>query len=69
MFSTVLRHPIEKMNSAPIVFIQYLAAMAIVDGIKKYDHGYSGMPIKLKWPNDICPSPPPQKSSLYDLHI
>lgn len=56
MFSTVIRHPMEKMNTAPIVFIQYLAAMAIVDGIKNYDHGYSEMPIKLKWPNDICTS-------------
>jgi Biotin-(acetyl-CoA carboxylase) ligase len=42
------------MQSAPIVFIQYLAAMAVVKGIKSYDKGYENMPVKLKWPNDIC---------------
>lgn len=61
MFSTVIRHPVEKMESAPVVFIQYLAAMAVVKGIKSYDRGYEDMPVKLKWPNDICLShlPPP----------
>ncbi|KAI9715170.1 MAG: hypothetical protein M1812_006149 [Candelaria pacifica] len=54
MFSTCIRHPMEKMNSAPVVFVQYLAAMAIVDGIKSYDTGYKDVPVKLKWPNDIC---------------
>lgn len=54
MFSTVIRHPMEKMQSAPVVFIQYLAAMAVVKGIKSYDKGYENMPVKLKWPNDIC---------------
>jgi len=42
------------MTSAPVVFIQYLAAMAIVNGIKSYDNSiYARTPIKLKWPNDI----------------
>lgn len=54
IFSTVIRHPIEKVQSAPIVLIQYLAAMAVVKGIKSYDKGYEDMPVKLKWPNDIC---------------
>lgn len=54
MFSTVIRHPMTHLSSAPVVFIQYLAAMAIVQGIKTYDAKiYSRMPIKLKWPNDI----------------
>jgi biotin-(acetyl-CoA carboxylase) ligase len=34
--------------------VQYLAALAVVEGIKTYDHGYFDMPVKLKWPNDIC---------------
>ena len=54
IFSTVLRHPLEKIQSAPVVFIQYLAAMAVVQGIKNYDVGYSELPVKLKWPNDVC---------------
>lgn len=58
MFSTVIRHPMEKMQTAPIVFIQYLAAMAVVKGIKSYDKGYAELPIKMKWPNDVCKSSP-----------
>ena len=54
MFSTVVRHPMEKMQSAPVVFIQYLAAMAVVQGIKSYDKGFEEMPVKMKWPNDVC---------------
>jgi biotin---protein ligase len=44
----------EFSNSAPIVFIQYLAAIATVEGIQPYDRGYKDLPVKLKWPNDIC---------------
>lgn len=54
IFSTVVRHPMEKMQTAPVVFIQYLAAMAVVKGIKRYDKGYEDLPVKMKWPNDIC---------------
>jgi hypothetical protein len=57
MFSTCIRYPVEKMSQAPVVFIQYLAAMATVNGIKNYDKGYETLPIKLKWPNDICEAP------------
>lgn len=53
MFSTVLRHPLALTTSAPVVFIQYLMALAIVAGIKNYDRGYASLPVKLKWPNDI----------------
>lgn len=53
MFSTVLRHPMSLSATAPVVFIQYLCALAIVSGIHSYDRGYSSLPVKLKWPNDI----------------
>ncbi|TIA08936.1 biotin holocarboxylase synthetase [Aureobasidium pullulans] len=53
MFSTMLRHPISLSTTAPVVFIQYLAALAIVNGIHTYDRNYTLLPIKLKWPNDI----------------
>ena len=54
MFSTVVRHPMSLMPTAPVVFLQYLAALAIVEGIKTYAKGFQRMPVKLKWPNDIC---------------
>ena len=54
IFSTVMRHPLELSNTAPVVFIQYLAAIAIVQGIKSYAQGYENVPVKLKWPNDVC---------------
>ena len=53
LMSTVINHPGHLAASRPIVFIQYLAAVAIVEAIKSYDVGYSDMPVKLKWPNDI----------------
>ena len=56
MFSTIVRHPVSLISHAPVVFLQYLAALAIVEGVKTYDSGYKDMPIKLKWPNDICES-------------
>jgi biotin--protein ligase len=54
IFSTVVRHPIDKIQSAPVIFLQYLSAMAVVRGIKNYASGYDKIPVKLKWPNDIC---------------
>lgn len=57
MFSTIVRHPVSLTTQAPVVFLQYLAALAIVEGIKSYDPGYRNLPIKLKWPNDICRVP------------
>src|SRR5437016_3086561 len=55
IFSTSIRHSMSLSSSAPIVFIQYLAAMAVVEGIKTYDSAsyYSTLPVRLKWPNDI----------------
>lgn len=58
MFSTVVRHAVSLTQHAPVVFLQYLAALAIVEGIKNYDVGCQNLPIKLKWPNDICEARP-----------
>ncbi len=55
MFSTVIKHPLEAAGGrAPVVLVQYLAAIAIVEGIKSYDKGYETLPIRIKWPNDVC---------------
>ena len=54
MFSLVVRHDMALMPKAPVVFLQYIAALAIVEGVRNYDTGYDRLPIKLKWPNDIC---------------
>lgn len=61
MFSTVMRHPLALTTAAPVVFVQYLAAMAIVDAIKAYGPGYGRLPVKLKWPNDIFARDPDSK--------
>ena len=53
MFSTVVRHPVSLEPKAKVVFLQYLAALAIVKGVKSYDPGFERMPLRLKWPNDI----------------
>ncbi|RFU36226.1 hypothetical protein B7463_g7, partial [Scytalidium lignicola] len=58
ILSTVIRHPMELSNIAPVVFVQYLAAIAVVEGIKSYDRGYNDIPMKLKWPNDIYAQDP-----------
>ena len=54
IFSMVVRHDVSLMSTAPVVFLQYLAALAIVEGVKTYDTGYQDIPVRLKWPNDIC---------------
>jgi biotin--protein ligase len=60
MFSTVVKHSMDLMQRAPVVFVQYLAALAIVRGIQTYGPGYSSLPVKLKWPNDIYAEDPTQ---------
>lgn len=60
MFSTVVHHAMQISQKAPVVFIQYLAALAIVRGIQTYGPGYSALPVKLKWPNDIYAEDPSQ---------
>ena len=32
--------------------------MAVVKGIKSYDRGYETLPVKMKWPNDVCKCQP-----------
>ncbi|KAI1387296.1 biotin-protein ligase [Hypoxylon trugodes] len=63
IMSTVINHPAHLAPSRPIVFIQYLAAIAIVQAVKSYDRGYDEVPVKLKWPNDIYALDPRQPSS------
>ncbi|CAO1598523.1 biotin holocarboxylase synthetase [Xanthoria calcicola] len=62
MFSTVVRHQMSLMPQAPVVFLQYLAALAIVEGVQTYDKGYQRMPVRLKWPNDIFAADPADPS-------
>ncbi|GKT65743.1 biotin-protein ligase ligase [Colletotrichum tofieldiae] len=58
IFSTVINHPAHLAASHPVVFIQYIAAIAIVEAVKSYDDGCGDVPVKLKWPNDIyCRDP------------
>ncbi|KAL8931541.1 MAG: hypothetical protein Q9211_006886 [Gyalolechia sp. 1 TL-2023] len=63
VFSTVIRHSMALMPQAPVVFLQYLAALAIVEGIHTYGHGYQRVPVRLKWPNDICKSSPSARAT------
>jgi biotin--protein ligase len=42
------------MQQAHPAFIQYLASMAVVEAVKFYGEGYEDVPVRLKWPNDIC---------------
>ena len=49
------------MAQAPVVFLQYLAALAIVEGVQTYDKGYQRIPVRLKWPNDICETSQPHR--------
>ena len=55
MFSVVVNHPVHLTASRPLVFLQYLTAIAVAEGVKSYEPEsvYGAMPVKLKWPNDI----------------
>ncbi|KAI9823379.1 MAG: hypothetical protein M1819_001352 [Sarea resinae] len=67
MFSTCIRHAMSA-TQAPVVLVQYIAAIAIVEAIKSYDKGYEEMPVRLKWPNDVYardPSKPPHEKESY----
>ncbi|KAK6845823.1 Biotin-protein ligase [Apiospora arundinis] len=65
IMSTVINHPAHLVPTRPIVFIQYLAAIAIVQAVKSYDKGYADVPVKLKWPNDIYALDPRSDSGAY----
>jgi biotin--protein ligase len=47
----VMHHSIT-LSNAPVVFIQYLVALAVVESIRTRK-GYEDVPLRLKWPNDI----------------
>ncbi|KAF2432829.1 class II aaRS and biotin synthetase [Tothia fuscella] len=53
MFSTVIKHSMQLTQTAPVIFIQYLAALAVIRGVQTYAPGYAKLPVRLKWPNDI----------------
>ncbi|KAL2760039.1 hypothetical protein ACRALDRAFT_1073927 [Sodiomyces alcalophilus JCM 7366] len=63
LFSTVIRHPAHLAASRPVVFLQYLAAIAVVEAIQTYDKGYEDMPIRVKWPNDVYARDPSSSPS------
>ncbi|KAF2135908.1 uncharacterized protein K452DRAFT_157479 [Aplosporella prunicola CBS 121167] len=52
MYSVVIEHP-ATLAHAPVIFVQYLAALATVIAVKSYGKGYEALPLRLKWPNDI----------------
>ncbi|KAK9240763.1 biotin-protein ligase [Lipomyces kononenkoae] len=52
-FSIVIRHPMAITPVAPIVFVQYIASLAIVEAIRTYGPGYDELDVRLKWPNDV----------------
>ncbi|KAG0321707.1 biotin holocarboxylase synthetase [Dissophora globulifera] len=60
-FSMVLRHPMQAAH-ASAVFVQYLAALAVVEGVCSVP-GYEELPLRLKWPNDIYAESPLEHSS------
>lgn len=57
-FSLEIRHSF-KLNHAPVVFIQYIIALAVVESIRTRP-GYEDVPLRLKWPNDIYADLPDQ---------
>lgn len=67
IISTVINHPAHLAGTRPIVFLQYLAALAIVEAVQTYDGGrYAAMPLKIKWPNDVyCRDPNRPNETVY----
>ncbi|KAG6062950.1 hypothetical protein E4U32_001764 [Claviceps aff. humidiphila group G2b] len=63
MFSTIINHPAHLAASRPVVFLQYIAAIAIVEAIQSYGAGYENLPVKIKWPNDIYALDPTKPAS------
>lgn len=51
--SFLVHLPVQKAQVAPIVFIQYLSAMAYTKAILTYSDKAKDIPVKIKWPNDI----------------
>jgi Biotin/lipoate A/B protein ligase family len=40
-----------------LVFVQYLASLAVVKGIRSYDVGWEDVAVCIKWPNDVYGKP------------
>jgi biotin--protein ligase len=57
-FSFIVRHSL-KLTNSPVVFIQYMIALSIVESIRNRN-GYENVPLRLKWPNDIYADLPNQ---------
>ncbi|KAE9378399.1 class II aaRS and biotin synthetase [Stipitochalara longipes BDJ] len=53
LFSVCVRHPVNLMQQAHPLFIQYIASIAVVEAVKSYGEGCNDVHIRLKWPNDI----------------
>lgn len=54
ILSTVINHPLRfPGGNRPVVFVQYIAAIAIVEAIHNYAPGFDALDVRLKWPNDI----------------
>ncbi|KAJ2524067.1 biotin holocarboxylase synthetase [Coemansia sp. RSA 2049] len=49
-FTMLLRHP--SLKQAPVVMMQYLMSVSVVEAVKA-QKGYGGIPLRLKWPNDV----------------
>ncbi len=64
MYSIVVRHPMSITQQAPVVFIQYLAAMAVVEAVRQDlpETLRKKNPVRLKWPNDIYAMDPKTSS-------
>ena len=45
----LLRHP---RDAPPVVFIQYLFALAVVEAVRSKE-GCEELPVFIKWPNDV----------------
>ncbi|RCI16394.1 hypothetical protein L249_2609 [Ophiocordyceps polyrhachis-furcata BCC 54312] len=63
MFSTVINHPGHLAVSRPPIFLQYIAAIAVVEAVQSLGTAYESLPVKLKWPNDIYALDPTKPAS------
>ncbi|RDA91212.1 hypothetical protein CP533_3386 [Ophiocordyceps camponoti-saundersi (nom. inval.)] len=63
MFSTVINHPGHLAVSRPPIFLQYIAAIAVVEAVQSLGPAYESLPVKLKWPNDIYALDPTKPAS------
>ncbi|RPA79269.1 biotin apo-protein ligase [Ascobolus immersus RN42] len=62
IFSVFIRHGLQGTGggagSKGVVFLQYIAALAICRAITTSAKAYAQVPVKIKWPNDIYLAPP-----------